>query len=207
MKHETILETFQHLLPHQVAHQVLVMGDEQILNVQKAPEVVEVDEPTFVRLAPNDFHNGTLEVKLLSRLKPDAPDFARGFIGLTFRINEDNSKFEGVYIRPTNGRADDQIRRNHSVQYFSYPNHKFDTLRRMSPEKYETYADMGLNEWIDFKLVIRDQTVQLFLNGSKQPVLVVYDMKHGSLARGSIGCWVDVGTDGFFKDLRITPED
>lgn len=49
---------------------------------------------------------------MLSRLLPDNPDFARGFIGIAFRINEDNSQFESFYMRPMNGRIDDPTRRS-----------------------------------------------------------------------------------------------
>ena len=37
---------------------------------------------------------------------------------------------EGIYVRPTNARADDRLRRNRSTQYFSYPGYDFDRLRR-----------------------------------------------------------------------------
>src|SRR3990172_6827149 len=91
------------------------------IQVTKDPKVTDVDEATFARLIDSDFKNGIIEVKVLSRLLENAPDFARGFIGVAFRIDERNSKFECIYIRPTNGRAEDQLRRNHSTQYFSYP--------------------------------------------------------------------------------------
>ena len=52
-----------------------------------------------------EFSNGTIEVKVLSRLLPSAPEMARGFIGVAFRINEDSSKFESIYVRPKNARA------------------------------------------------------------------------------------------------------
>ncbi len=119
-----------------------------VVRVVKDPIIKEFDEPTFVRINNLGFTNGAIEVKVLSRLLPDAPDFSRGFIGIAFRINDDNSKFESIYIRPTNGRVDDQVRRNHSIQYFAYPDYKFQRLRKESPEMYESYSDMGLNEWI-----------------------------------------------------------
>jgi hypothetical protein len=178
-----------------------------VLNVNKDPKVIEVDEPTYARLDGSDFHDGIIEVKVLSRLLPDAPDYSRGFIGLAFRINDDDSKFEGIYIRPTNGRNENQNRRNNSTQYFSYPDYKFDLFRKINPGKYESYADMGLDEWIDFKIVVEGEHAKLFLNDSVQPVLVVNDMKHGPDARGALGLWVDIGTDGYFKDLKITKFD
>lgn len=163
-----------------------------------------IDEPTFVKLTNANFQNGIINVKVLSRLVKGAPNFARGFIGLAFRINEDNSKFESIYIRPTNGRANDQLRRNHSVQYFSYPDYKFNKLRTESPGKYESYADMGLDEWIQMKIVVKDNQAQLFLHNEEQPVMVINDLKHGSEQKGAIGLWVEIGTEGYFKDLHIT---
>ena len=178
----------------------------EVDRVTKDPTVQAVDEPTFAKLIGSDFKNGIIEVTVLSKLLENAPDFARGFIGVAFRIDESNSKFEGIYIRPTNGRADDQLRRNRSTQYFSYPDFKFDRLRNESAGMYESYADMGLNEWIKIKIEVKGEKAKLYLNGNSQPVLVVNDLKHGADGSGGIGLWVDVGTDGYFTDLRIENE-
>ncbi len=61
-----------------------------------------------------EFHNGTIDVELAGQPAEGAPATARGFIGVAFRMG--NGKFEHIYLRPTNGRADDQVRRNHSTQ-------------------------------------------------------------------------------------------
>jgi hypothetical protein len=165
------------------------------------------DIPTFVRLNnTNDFSNGTIEVMLLSRLLPAADPSARGFIGLAFRINKDNSRFEAIYIRPTNGRAEDQLRRNHSTQYFSYPDYKFNRLRKEAEGKYESYADMGLNEWIKMKVVVKNAQAKLYLNDNPQPVLIVNDLKLGAANSGAIGLFVDGGTDAFFRNIKVVAE-
>jgi hypothetical protein len=182
-----------------------VMGKDT-LQVVKAPTVKEFDEPTFAKRKGDRFKDGTIEVKVLSRLLKDAPEFSRGFIGIAFRTNDDNSQFECIYLRPQNARVDDQVRRNHSIQYFAYPEFKFQRLRKESPEAYESYSDMALNEWIDLKIEVKGAQAKLFLNGSKQPSLVVNDLKLGSETSGSVGLWVDVGTEGYFSDLRIRPE-
>ncbi|RZS96788.1 hypothetical protein [Cecembia calidifontis] len=161
-----------------------------------------VDEPTFVKLAGLDLENGTVEVKVLSRLLPEVPAFVRGFIDLAFRISPDNSAYESIYIRPTNGRADDQVRRNHSVQYYAYPDDKFDRLRKEFPELYETYADMGLDEWITMRIAFRGKSAKLYLNDQEQPSFLVKEML-GSTSTGSIGLWVDIGTEGYFKDIKV----
>lgn len=93
-----------------------VMGKKAVKAI-KDSSIKEVDEPTFIKIKGLDFTNGTIEVKVLSRLLPDAPDFARGFIGIAFRINDSNTKYENIYIRPANARVDDQVRRNHSIPF------------------------------------------------------------------------------------------
>lgn len=179
-----------------------VMGKEAV-RVVKDSTVKAFDEPTFVKIKDIDFQDGTIEVKVLSRLLQDAPDFARGFIGLAFRINDNNTAFESIYIRPTNARAEDQVRRNHSIQYFSYPDYKFDRLRKEAPEKYESYTDMAINEWIKLRIEVKGQQAKLFINDQKYPSLIVNDLKHGANASGAIGLWVDIGTEGFFSDLKV----
>jgi len=162
------------------------------------------DEPTFAKLTDKKFHDGTIEVNVFSKFLPGAPDWTRGFIGIAFRINDDNSKFECIYIRPDNGRVNDQVRRNHSTQYFSYPDHKFSDFRKTDPGKYESYADMGMNEWIKMKIIVKGDHAQLFINDSKQPCLIVNDLKYGVDMSGSIGLWVGNWTEGYFSDLKIS---
>lgn len=179
------------------------LDEDEVVRVTKDPIIKKFDEPTFVGINNLDFINGTIEVKVLSRLLPDAPDFSRGFIGIAFRINDNNSKFESIYIRPTNSRADDQVRRNHSIQYFAYPDYKFQRLRKESPEMYESYSDMELNEWITMRIAVNGDKAKLFINDNEHPSLVVNDLKLGSNVKGAIGLFVDVGTEGFFKDLKV----
>lgn len=191
------------LVPNQVAMSIERVMGKEALKVIKDSSLIRIDEPTFVRVKDVSFTNGTIDVKVLSRLLKNAPELARGFIGIAFRINETNSVYESIYIRPTNGRADDQVRRNHSIQYYAYPDYKFDRLRKEAPERYESYADMGLNEWIRMRIVVKGQEAKLYLNEAKQPALIVKDMKHGAMLSGGIGLWVDVGTEGYFADLKI----
>lgn len=180
------------------------LDGKNVVQVVKDSAVKADDEPTFVKVKGYDFHDGTVEVTVLSKLRANAPAHARGFIGVAFRIDDTNSEFECIYIRPTNGRADDQVRRNHSIQYFSYPDFKFNRLRKEFPEKYEAYADMGLNEWIKMKIVVKGVQATLYLNNNKEPSLIVSDLKLGPDQSGGIGFFVDIGTEGYFSDLRIS---
>lgn len=162
-----------------------------------------VDEPTFVTLPGLDIQNGIIEVKVLSRIQIPSPfAAAQGFIGLAFRVNENNTAFESIYLRPNSGRAENQFARNHTIQYFAYPDFKFDRLRQEENRAYETYADIGLDEWITMRIEFEGKRARLYLNNQLNPSFTVNEMK-GKSESGSIGLWVDIGTEGFFKDLRI----
>ncbi len=190
------------LVANQVYMSLEKLDGENVLRVIKDSTVQKVDEPTFVKIKDLNFENGTIEVKVLSRLLKTAPDYARGFIGLAFRVNDDNTAYESIYVRPTNGRVDKQFRRNHTVQYYAYPDYKFDRLRKESNGEFETYADLGLNEWITIRIEVKGKEAKLYLNNQKSASFIVSEMK-GSTTKGGIGLWVDIGTEGYFKDLKI----
>jgi len=141
---------------------------------------------------------------LLSNIQDPSPfEAARGFIGLAFRISESDTAYESIYLRPKNGQSEDQLARNHTVQYYSYPHYKFDRLRREAAGAYETYADVGLNEWITLRVELDGDQAKLYINDQKHPAFIVNKMK-GNATKGAIALWVDIGTIGYFKDLKIT---
>jgi len=163
-----------------------------------------VDEPTYAKLKDMEIENGTIVVKVLSRiLNPSPFKASQGFIGLAFRVSKEDGSFESIYLRPKVGRSVDQFARNHTVQYYSYPDFKFNVLRKEDPGRYETYADVGLDEWITLKIVVKGQSAQLYINDQEHPSFIVQDMK-GKLGAGAIALWVDIGTEGYFKDLKIS---
>lgn len=129
--------------------------------------------------------------------------YARGFIGLAFHIDNDG-RFESIYLRPTNSIAEDQVRRNHNIQYIAYPDYKFDSLRQESPEKYESYAGLDMERWIHMKIVITGQKAVLYLNKKSMPASIVYDLKLGANQRGGIGVWLESGTVAYFHNLTVT---
>jgi len=155
-------------------------------------------------LKSNTFSNGTIEVDVVGKIGKNAPQGSRGFVGVAFRIPEDTSKFECFYIRPTNGRAEDQMRRNHSTQYISYPDFPWYRLREENPGKYESYTDLVPGVWTNLKIEVSGSKALLFVNGSSQPVLIVTDLKHEENAAGNIGLWIGSGTEAYFSNLKIT---
>jgi hypothetical protein len=164
-----------------------------------------VDEPHYARLVGlNDFENGTIEVKMYSQLQNPAPyPGIAGFIGVFFRVQENDSAFESIYLRPKVGRVNNQMFRNHAVQYFSYPHAKFETLRKNYPAgSYEGSAPVALNEWIKMRIEVNGETAEMFINDMKYSSFIV-DKMLGKSKKGYVGLYVDIGTIGYFKDLKI----
>jgi hypothetical protein len=56
------------------------------------------------------------------------------------------------------------------------------------------------------RITVKDAQAKLFLDNNTQPSLIINDLKHGANLSGTIGLWVDVGTEGYFKDLKITKQ-
>jgi hypothetical protein len=149
------------------------------------------------------FTDGTIEIDVAGAPRADAFADARGFIGIAFRSGEHGAWTEVFYLRPTNGRADDQLRRNHSVQYVSDPEYPWNRLRQESPGVYESYADLEPGAWTRMKVVVAGKTARLYVNGTPEPVLIVNDLKHGD-APGRIALWAHVATDAYFGPIKVT---
>jgi hypothetical protein len=169
------------------------------------------DNNTFAVIEGTNFQNGTIEFDIASGINPESWFFvrwiARGFAGIAFRVSDDLSAFECIYLRPENGRVDDPERRSHAVQYFSYPDFKFYRLREEAPGRYEAPADIGPDEWIHVKISVARSTAQLFLNHSSEPTLIIEDLKHGPDVSGAVALFIDAGTVAHFSNLRITPDE
>jgi hypothetical protein len=151
-----------------------------------------------------DFGDGTIELWVAGTLMSNAAADDRAFIGLVFHSTSDGSHFENFYIRPTNGRADDQLRRNHSTQYASLPDYPWARLRKETPDQYESYVDLVPGQWTHLRVVVSGEKASLYVNDAAQPCLVVTDLKMGK-ARGKVGLWIGPGTRGYFSQLVITP--
>lgn len=150
-----------------------------------------------------EFGDGEIELEVAGEPGPGAAAAARGFVGIAFRIDEDNKKFENIYLRPTNGRADDQVRRNHSVQYECLPDFPWSRLRKETPEKYESYVDLEPGVWTKMRIVVQGDKARLYVHGASQPTLIVNDLKLGAGAKGKLGLWIGPGTVGHFTALRV----
>ncbi len=173
------------------------------LRVTDAAPAATGDDGRLAILTKTEFQDGVVEIDLAGEVAPNAPEGARGFVGIAFRAATEGSRFECFYLRPTNGRADDQVRRNHSAQYISVPGFPWQRLRKEFPEKYETYVDLVPGEWTKVKIEARGDKARLYVHGAEQPTLLVNDLKQGQ-SKGALALWVGPGTVAHFSNLRIS---
>jgi hypothetical protein len=172
---------------------------------KRAVRLVEVDADgpaSLAIIANSDFTDGEIEAEIAGQPRPGAGEGARGFVGIAFRVQPGGSKYECFYLRPTNGRADDQVRRNHSTQYISEPDYPWHRLRREHPGLYESYVDLVPAQWTKVRIVVAGNKARLYVNGADQPALIVNDLKLGE-GRGKIALWAGDGTEGWFANVRI----
>jgi hypothetical protein len=160
------------------------------------------DATSYALIKDVSFRDGMIEVDLAGQPAPDAFAGARGFIGVAFRI-QGNGSYEYIYLRPTNGPADDQVRRNHSTQYSSFPDFTFAQSRQQAPEKYEPYVDLEPGVWTRYKIEVEGRKARLYVHGAQQPCLIVNDLKFEPQS-GGLALWVGPGTEGYFSNLKIT---
>jgi len=162
------------------------------------------EEQNIAILSDSTFKDGIIETAIAGSPRPDAPMDMRGFVGIAFRAQPQGSHFEYFFIRPTNGRASDQLRRNHSTQYCSHPDFPWYKLREESPGVYESYTDLVPGEWTDIKIVVSGLRAELYVNRAEQPCLIVNDLKLGK-SQGQIALWIGAGTEAHFSEVIVKP--
>ena len=202
-----MIHALDHIPQGAQAHRVQVEASPQglLIALDQAtragrPGVDYVDQPTFL-LLPEVMQDGVITVDLCGGLLPDAPDYARGFIGLAYRVAEDLSVYESIYLRPTNGPAAPP-RQTRAVQYYAYPDFPFDVLRETEPDRFEAAAAIAPGCWARLTLRLEGTDFAAFVDGV--PVL----QGQGKLPPrpGRIGLWVDIGTAGRFANLSLQPK-
>ena len=126
----------------------------------------------------------------------------KSFVGLAFH-GLDGSTYDAVYFRPFNFKNAE--RNTHSVQYVAEPKYPWHVLREKHPGKYENkLIDVpDPNDWFHAKIVIGDHLVKVYVNDSETPSLEISQISHRH--EGWIGFWVGNGSEGWFRNLEISP--
>jgi hypothetical protein len=158
----------------------------------------------LVLITDLEFGDGVIEAEIAGDVRPGSAGGARGFVGIAFRVQDDLRTYDAFYLRPTNGRADDQVRRNHAIQYISHPEWSWSRLRQEFPSKYESYADLLPGTWTKVKIEVQGERARLYLHDMQQPTLIVNDLKSGAHAKGAVALWIGPGTVAHFRNLRVS---
>ena len=209
------LEAAEGLRPHNVTVQPtthagkrgvrVTISDEAQRRIQQLPANEQAQLEQLAVIEGTDFANGVIEAEIAGAPGSTAMEGARGFVVIAFRVQPDLRTYDAFYLRPTNGRADDQERRNHSAQYISHPAWTWNRMRQETPGRYEAYVDLVPDVWTPIRIEVDGTKARLYVNGQAQPTLIVNDLKTGAGARGAIALWIDTGTIAHFRNLRVTP--
>ena len=206
------LESLDHLRLHNVIAEPATFEGKRGLRITATPEAArqEVEPPMLAWIEGLGFSNGIIEAEVAGAPASGAFAGARGFVGIAFRLQMDNKTgketYDAFYLRPTNGRAEDQERRNHTTQYISYPDWPWSRLRQETPSKYESYVDLEADRWTKIRIEVRGERARLYVHDQQQPALIVNDVKSGANRKGAVALWIGTGTVAHFRNLIVTPE-
>lgn len=191
------------LEPHNVkVEEVTHQGRPCIRLTDNAP--TNLATPLRLAILKNSaFTDGIIEFDFAGDRLPNAPETARGFTGLAFRVGPGGQRYNAFYLRPYNGRSLNQTQRNHSAQYIAIPGFDWPLLREKHPQMYESYVDLVPGEWTKVKIEVRGHTAKLYVNENPQPILVVDDLLAGDPS-GSLALWIGPGSQSHFANLRIS---
>jgi hypothetical protein len=212
------LETIEGLRLHNVAAEPatlqgkkglrLTLAEEAARRLERMPpaERAQSDLEQLAWIDGLDFGSGVISAEIAGAPAPGAGEGARGFVGIAFRLQDDKKTYDAFYLRPTNGRAEDQERRNHAAQYISHPEWPWFRLRKETPSRYEAYVDLVPGEWTKVKIEVRGDKARLYVHDNAQPTLVVNDVKSGTQGKGGVALWLGPGTVAHFRNLTVSPD-
>ena len=206
------LESADGLRLHNVAAETAVLQGKKGVRLTMSEETLRRTAPQGIAdieqlaiIDGLDFANGVIEAEIAGALASEAAEGARGFVGIAFRLRNDMKTYDAFYLRPTNGRAEDQERRNHAVQYISHPDWPWSRLRKETPSRYESYVDLVPGAWTRVKIEVHGDRARLYVHGHEQPTLIVNDVKSGAGGTGAVALWLGPGTVAHFRNLTVEP--
>jgi len=147
-----------------------------------------------------EFDKGIIEVELLGENNP-----GKSFIGIAFNIQND-SNYEAIYFRPFNFVAEEQIRKDHMVQYIFHPEFTWRKLRDERTGEFEDEISDPPNpdDWFKAIIKITDNKVEVYINEISWPILSVDRLT--STKSNKIGVWTGFGSSGRFRNLVLRKE-
>lgn len=155
-------------------------------------------EDGLVVLGGITFTNGVIEFDARGKSGPPQSNF----IGIAIRV-VDGTHYDNVYFRPFNFRTTIEERRIHAVQYASQPKWPWPRLRSERTGQFEKPIEPPPDgdAWFHAKIVVQKPKVSVFVDGAKEPSLVVSELTDRTA--GSVALWCN--GFGAIANLKITP--
>ncbi len=147
-----------------------------------------------------EFEKGTIEIELQGENSP-----GRSFIGIAFNI-QDKDTYEVVYFRPFNFVAEEQVRKEHMVQYVFHPVYTWKTLREERTGVFENEIPdpPDPDGWFKTVIKISEKQVKVFMREGSQPVLEIDRLSE--MKSPEIALWTGYGSSGRFRNLVLLKE-
>src|SRR4051812_20461121 len=139
-------------------------------------------------LRDSAFADGTIDVDI-------AMHGHASFAGIAFRAAAEDS-FELIYVRPHLSRQPDALQ-------YTLVFDGSEGWQLYSGAGYTAPAELPANRWVHLKLVVAGYTARLFVDGAREPQLVVTDLKR-PWAHGRVGLWGRFGGANF-ANFAATP--
>jgi len=118
-----------------------------------------------------------------------------GYLGIAFRI-KDAHHYQVVYFRPESSGT------INAIQYMPEKKAEFNWWN-YEAAKYQAKATLPLHDWFHVKLVVKSNSVSVFVNNQPKPAMVYSNMDE-SLQSGAVGYWFGNSQEGAFKNLVVT---
>lgn len=144
-----------------------------------------------------DFDKGIIEVDLKG-------ENVRGksFVGIAFNIQND-SVYEAIYFRPFNFRAEQELNRDHSVQYIYHPKHSWRYLRTNHEGEFESNypRQPDPDQWFGVRIEIDKKKVIVYDRETNTELLSVKRLT--KQVEDRIGLWAGFDSKGAYRNLTI----
>jgi hypothetical protein len=124
---------------------------------------------------------------------------ARGFVGLQFRLSDDGSTAEWVYLRPHKSGAPD------ALQYTPVL-HTGANWQIYNGPGFTGAVDIPRDAWFHLRLEVAGAQAKLYVKDMATPALVMSDLKSGA-QKGQLALYVLTGATYFSNfEVRTTPD-
>lgn len=138
------------------------------------------------------FRNGTIEWDMYTNGE-------RSYPGVFFRVN-DKMDYEHFYVRPhkTNGLNADALQ-------YAPAWHNVSCWQLYHGEGYTKAAVIPTDEWVHFRLVVKDDRAVLFIGDMEQPAMVIHKLEHG-ITEGDIVLNSPPDGSAYFANFSVSDE-